>query len=342
MPDIKETQVEVIINKHSNLLIIGKGATNYSIKKVSYETNHEEVLKKYGESDISEAFKVAKDFGVEYIFILNLRNSYDYFDISETIQQGDFTYITPVSVYLSDTFNDAYKNDKKVSYIAHILSLTGVNNESVIIATDRHASLFEDVDAFLAAQQEAEDIFLRSCEGNLNMENIIAVTNNLADCRFGNVALASALCVSDIPEYPAGFKGKAIFDIDSFDITGNYAFFKNHTSKETSVENLINFRDKGSEKIVSVSRILKMIKRELDFSEFNGRLYTEYQRIRIEKKLHLYLSSLSGYVIYKYLINGVQARKNANYPTTVTVSSFFDVWPVNCLEKCHLERSIEI
>ena len=338
-----ETTSKVIVDKHSTLLLIGSGATNYALKNVTHETDYESVLRNYGESDLSRAFQIAQDMGVEYIFLLNVRNSYDYFDIGEVVKQGNFTYIAPVSVYMSDMFSDAYKGGKSVSYVAYLLSLVSVpNNESVVIATDKHASLYEDLDAFIEDMGTAESRFQRSCGGGMNMENIVFVANNLQKNRYANVVLAGALCVADIPEYPTGDFGKAIFEIDSFDNPGNWAYFKNHEGALTSIENLINFLPKSSEKIVSVSRILKMIKREIDFSEFCGKAYTEYQRMRIERKLDLYLSRLKGYVLYRFKINSVQGFRDTYHKGTITVRCLFDVWPVNCLDRCHVEKGLEI
>lgn len=340
---MSDVAIDIEVDKHSNLLLIGQAATNYSLKEISYETDVDEVLERYGDSDIYRAFSLAKEMGVQDIFVMNLRNSYDYFDIAETIKQNDFTYIVPVSVYMSDTFTDSLRNGAKISYIAYLLSLVSVDdNESVIITTDKHASLYEDVDAFIEDMDAAESLFRRSCGGGMNMENLIFVANNLAKNELAHVALASALCVVDIPEYPTGDFGKAIFDIDSFDNPGNWAYFRNHTDAETSVENLINFLPRSSEKLVTVSRILKMIKREIDFSEFCGKFYSEYQRMRIEQKLDLYLSGLMDYVIYKYQINSVQGFRDKAHKGTVIVRSLFDVWPVNCLDRCHLEKGLEV
>ena len=340
---MSDATIEVVVDKHSNLLLLGKGRTNYSLKEISYETSYDEVLERYGESDLSKAFKIAKDMGVEHIFMMNLKNSYDYFDISEVLKQGDFTYIVPVSVYMSDVFTDSYQGGKFVSYIAYLLSLVSVNkNESVIIATDKHASLYEDLDAFIEDMGTAESLFRKSCGSGMNLENIIFIGNNSEKNDMAHVMLASALCVEDIPDYPTGNFGKAIFDIDSFDNPGNWAYFKNHSDAATTVENLLNFLPKGSEKIVTVSRILKMIKREIDFSEFCGKSYSEYQRMRIERKLDLYLSGLKDYVIYKYEIHSVQGFKDIYNKGTILVKNVFDVWPVNCLTSCHIEEGIEI
>lgn len=340
---MSDVAISINVDKHSNMLLLGKGATNYSLKQVSYETDYDEVLEKYGESDLSKAFKIAKDAGVQYIFMMNVKNSYDYFDIDETIKQCDFTYIVPVSVYMSDMFIDPYQNDARVSYISYLLSLVSARgHESVIIATDKHASLYEDIDAFLEGQAESENLFRRSCSSGVNMENIIFIANNLEKTDMANVVLASALCVVDIPDYPTGNFGSAIFDIDHFDNIGNYAYFKNHAEQPTTVENLLNFLPRQAEKIVTVSRIMKMIKREIDFSEFIGRAYTEYQRMRIERKLELYLGGLVGYVIYKFKINSVKGYKDKQNIGCIKVLNRFDVWPVNCLDRCHVDLEVEV
>ena len=340
---MSEVLIDIKVDKHANMLIIGKGATDYSLKQISYETDYDEVLQRYGESDISKAFQIAYNMGVEYIFVMNLKNSYDYFDVAEVIKQNDFTYIVPVSVYLSDTFTDSFKDGSKVSYVAYLLSLvSSIHNESVIIATDKHASLYEDMDAFIEGQAGAESIFRRSCGGGMNMENIIFIANNSVSNEFANVMLAAALCTSDIGAYPSNAFGEAIFDFDHFDDVGNWAYFKSHIEKETTVENLINFLQRGPEKIVTVSRILKMIKREIDLSEFVGHSYSEYQRMRIERRLELYLGGLINYVIYNYKINSVKGYRDPDHRGCVTIINRFDVWPINCLDRCHVEIGVEV
>ena len=340
MPDVP---MEVLVDKHANLLLVGKGATNYSLKNVSYETDYDEVLEKYGESDLSRAFKIAQDMGAEYIFLMNLKNSYDYFDVKEVIRQEDFTYIVPVSIYMSDTFTDFSKDGAKISLVAYLLSLISEDNsESVIMATDKHASLYEDLDSFIDDMDAAERLFTASCGAGMNMENICFVANNLLKTDMANVLAAAALCVADVPEYPAFAFGKAIFDIDTFDTSGNWAYFRNHSDGSSSIENMVNFLERQPEKIISISRIVKMIKRELDFSEFCGKNYSEYQRMRFERKLDAYLAQLTGYVIYKYQILSVKAYKNIHHKGTVTMKAVFDVWPVNCLERCHVEKGVNI
>ena len=75
---------------------------------------------------------------------------------------------------------------------------------------------------------------------------------------------------------------------------------------------------------------------------FCGKNYSEYQRMRFERKLDTYLSQLEGYVIYKYQIQSVKAFKNVHHKGTVTLKAFFDVWPVNCLDRCHVEKEVDI
>ena len=333
---------EMIVNMHSSMLLVGAGATNYCLKEISYGSNYEEVLKNYGESDISNAFKIAADMGVTDIFILNLRSSRHYLEVEEVIKHCNFSYIVPVSVYMSDLLTDIYRDNYSTSYIAYLLALTSVKfNESVIIATDKHASLYENIDAFLEGQK-AEDIFRKSCGRGMKYENIVFTANNLKDSKYSNVNLAAALCVKEIYEYPEYNFGEAEFDIDKNDKPGCWAYFKNHVSEDTTVENLLNFLPSGAEKIVFISRIIKMIKRELEFNEYVGKKYSEYIRLKIHQKLDRYLNSLVGTCLYKYRINSVEGYSDTNNKGCVIVETDSEIWPVNCIESCHLTREIEI
>ena len=78
MPEILASynngNMEIAVDKHSNMLIIGKAATRYSYKTISYEDDYNTVLKNYGDSDLTSAFKVAKDNDVEKVYYYNILN----------------------------------------------------------------------------------------------------------------------------------------------------------------------------------------------------------------------------------------------------------------------------
>ena len=334
--------IEISIDKHSNMLIIGKGATSYNYKEISYEDDYKQVLKNYGESDLTTAFKLAKEADVEGIFLLNIQDNFDIFSVLEDIKQNDFTYIVPINMYISDYFFDTYNSNKKTYYIEYLLKQIKNLNESVFILTDKHASLYENQDAYLKDMNDISNQINNSLSSDSYRENLIFVANNLVSHKMSNIILASALCTTDMSIYPTASFGEALFLIDEFDNVANFAYFKNHVGRATTVENLLNFYLYGPQKIVTIQRIIKLITRELDFSEFQGKQYTEYQRLCIYKKLELYLRTLVDYVIYKYDITSVVAYKDKNNLGTVIVVCDFDIWCKNCLEKCSISSGVEI
>lgn len=346
MPEILASynngNMEIAVDKHSNMLIIGKAATRYSYKTISYEDDYNTVLKNYGDSDLTSAFKVAKDNDVEFIFLLNIQDNFDLFSVIEDLKQNDFTYIVPINLLISDYYYDTYNNNRKTYYIEYLLDNIRSKNESIFVLTDKHASLYEDQDAFLEDMNNISHTIDESLTSKSYRENLIFVANNLQDYPMANVILASALCTTDMSIYPTANFGDALFMIDEFDTAFNFAYFKNHIEVPTTVENLLNFKLYGPEKIVTIQRIIKLIKRELELSEFIGRLYTEYQRIQIYKRIEAYLRSLVDYVIYSYDITSVKAYKDKNNPCTVIVICDMKIQPKDCLEKCSIQLGIEV
>lgn len=331
---------ELVFSKHNNMLIIGKAATVTSYKEIVYGDSVESVLEKYGDSPLYQAFKAAKDNGVETVFLLSIEDARDIFDVIGEISQHDFSYIVPLNIALMDYFYDTYNQNRKTYYIEYMLRYMGRWSESVIIATDKHASLFEDQDAFAGYMNNAARTFEYYCTSDLRMDNITFIANHLSKWKNANLALAIALCVTDVSQYPKLDFGEPIFYIDQWDQPYNWGYFVSHADGSITAENLLNFTAAGADKILTIERIVKMIKRELDLSEFEGKLYTEYQRVRILTKLNTYLEQLVGYVLNKFEIDSVTPLKNANH--TVTVLTRFTVWPINSLESCTIEKEVHV
>ncbi len=334
--------VEIVVDQHSNILLIGKAATYYSYKEITYEDDYDEVLKNYGDCNLTTAFKEADDAGVAAIFMLNIHDNFDIFDCINEITQNDFTYIVPVDMMLSDYFYDTYNNNKKTYYADYLLQQFTKYNESVFVFTDKHASLYEDQDAFLKDMNNISRTIESSLSLTVDREDLIFVANNLLQHQMANVTLAIALVTTDLAEYPTTDFGPPIFLIDQYDETYNFAYFKEHTEEATTVENLLNFHSVSPEKIVTIQRIIKVIKRELDLNEFVGRLYSEYQRLQIYKRIETYLRKLVDYVLYKYDILSVTPYRDSDNPGTVIVISYIEIWPKNCLEKISLQIGVEV
>lgn len=331
---------EIVFNKHNNMLLIGKASTMYGYKEITYGDTVEFVLEKYGDSPLYQAFKKAKDNGVETVFLLSIEDARDIFDVIGEIVQHDFAYIVPLNIMLTDYFHDTYNQNRKTYYIEYMLRCMGRWSESVIIATDKHATLFEDQDAFKEYMNDAAHSFEYYCTSDLRLDNIVFVANHLKDWKNANLAAAIALCTTDPSQYPTANFGEPVFYIDRWDNPYNWSYFIAHSDESVTIENLLNFTAAGPDKIVTIERIVKVIKRELDLSEFEGRLYTEYQRVRILTKLNAYLEHLTGYLLNSFEIDSVTPIKNANH--TVTILTRFTVWPINSLESCTIEREVHV
>lgn len=332
----------VTVNKHTNMLIIGQGATNYARKQIVYAEKYKDVLAAFGESDLTDAFLTVKNLGAPYVFLMNCRQTYDYLDISTTLKSTDFSYIVPVSLYLSDEFDDP-KTERRISYVEYLMEQIGKVNDSVFIVTDKRANLYEDIDAFISDMNSVAETFAKKRRVPAVRENVIFVVNNLVDYKMANLPLAAALCVTPINEYPQLNFGDVYFLLDQWEDIGNWAYFQSHTVRYTTVENLLNFENTGNPlKIVFISRIIKMLQRELNFHDFIGKQYTEYRRLAIQSRLEDYLENLLSTVLYDYKINAVKPYRDAKEPVSINVRNVFDVWPVNCLEKVTISNTVEV
>lgn len=329
-------------NIHNNMLIIGKASTNHGLMEVMYWDNPDAVNEYYGEnSSLAKAFNEAHDMGVENIFLINIQKKYDYLEIADLIKQNDFAYIVLTDMYITDTFNDPAEPGVIHNYMAYILGIIGLDNNSVFFVTDKHASLFEDIDSFNDYMNNAVSDFKDRCSGRANLENIVVVGNNLEDHELANVTLCSAICTTPINQYPSSEDfGKPIFSIDPSDRPKDYVYFAPQTFIRTTVENLLNCLKKGPRKVFPVSRIVKYIDRGLDLTEFKGRPYSAYIKMRIEKRLDNFLKSMVGSVITDYSIQSVVAYRDV--PGTVVVTCNFSILPPFSFEFCQIEKEIAI
>lgn len=333
---------KLIVNKHTNMLIIGKAATDYGRGEVIYAEDPDEVLAKYGKSDLATAFQDAKFIGAPAVFLMNMQKDQDYFDALEVIKQNDFAYVVFTTLMLSDSFQDISHGGEVHSFFAYIMGYIGRKHNSTFIVTDKHASLYEDIDAFLDDMRKTQDTFLNRCSERANLDNFIFVANNLKDYKMASVPLAAALCTGELNEYPVSYDfGDAIFRIDPWDAPGDMVYFRSDPARETTIENLVSMTQEFvPEKVVFIDRILKFLRRELEFSQFRGRVYSSYQKLLFNQALVKYLDSVKGYVIVDYTIDSLDAYRDD--PGTVVLVARISVQPVNCLERCSLNVEVEL
>ena len=286
----------------------------------------------YGENNtITQCYKDAKNIGAEYIFTVSYNKYSDLSTIVDLLQSYDFTYICPVDIYASDHFTNPYKNQKTTFYVQYILEQMHRTNNSIVITTDKLASLYEDMDAFISESSTIISNLKVAMESSVVLNNFIYVDNMLKDYTWANVILAATLCVSDIPIYPiSNLFGETVYDIDKMDINDEQVYFRmNYPYNQnisTTIENLVNFNPKSINKPVIVDRILKYIARELDFTSFLGKPFTEYRKILIKQYLENYLKQWVGYIINDYKITGIEEKKN-EVAGAVSIYLYYEIQP---------------
>lgn len=330
----------VDVNKHTSILLLGKADSNNYRKEIVYADKPKYVEQTFGDSELTQAYKTLKSLGAPDIFLCNCREYYDYIDLSNLLKDHDFAYIVPVSLNLSDEFDDS-ATERRISYIEYLIEQIGHTNESVFVMTDKHANLYEDMDAFIKDMNSVASSFARKKRMGACGENVIFVANNLYNYERANLPLVASLVTTKVNQYPTLNFGPAYFLLDQYENIGNWAYFQNHTVRPTTVENLLNFEGISPQKVVFISRILKMLKRQMDFSEFIGKQYTEYRKLSVQNKLDEYLSQAVGKLIYNYNILSTVAYRNPE-PMTVNIENTFEVWPINCLEKVTLSKTVEV
>lgn len=332
-----------LVDINTNLLIIGKGGSDNGRREISYAVDEDKVNEFYGEeSDLAIAYRSATEIGAKDIFLMNLRQDQDYFDVIEALKQNEFAYVAFASLLLSDTFQDVLNGNKVHSMLAYLLGYIGPNYNSTFVITDKHASLYEGIDDFISSMRLIQTKFLGRCSGRANLENVIFVANNLKDYKAASIPLAASLCATEPNVYSTANFGDAIFHIDQWDQPGDMAYFRRHVDGTTTIENGLNMLQKADapEKIIFIDRILKILRRDMDFTEFKGRQYTKYQKLLFRQKLEKYLNSVKGYLIVWYKIISVEAYHDQ--PGTVVMVARIEVQPVNCLEVCTLKVEVEV
>lgn len=340
---INDTAEDILMDKNNSLLILAPGDTTFGLSTPVYASDPDIVSMKYGaDSILTECFNSAQELGAKCVFLANIQSRDDFLDFVEVFNQYDFAYVVPIGIYMSDTFNDYSNGGQRTTYYTKVMSQLKPDSETVFIATDKHASLYEDIDSFINDMNEIEQSFLL-IKAAVNRENILFIANNLVDTEYANLYAAAAITSVSPNIYPEADFGDAIFDIDQFDMSGSWSYFKNHELMNTSIENLLNEYDTGyPQKIFTISRIIKIIKREIDLSEFCGRQYTDYQKLLIQQRLDQYLTALTDICIRAHSIDNVTAYNDYDHPGTVVVVARFTVVPINCIESIQIEKEVEI
>lgn len=322
------------INTDDSILIIGKGSTDYGLNDIIKPSDLWEMNSLFGDSELTNAYTDAIRSGASNVFVMNCYKTTDFIDVIDFIKNYNFAYIVPIGINISDTFYSAIY--KKQMYFGEYY-LKGLNNciNSLIIFTDEHADLYENIDNFLNDMHVKIDEFKEQCFYVLKDygRNIAFCLNNLKNKSYANVVLAAKLSKAVIGNYPDEVSYDAIFDIDEEDIyIDEIIYFKNNVHIDTTIENLKNFRTNlDANKIITIDVVIKHIERTLNTSFVLGKLYSQHIKMTLYDYIDLFFRKLMGISINNYAINGITFVPTDNLAGYIEVN--IDIYPLNSLEK---------
>lgn len=320
------------VDRHKTLLIMGAGGTNYRLNEIAYFDSQAAVENLYGTSELTDAFIAAKAIGAPHVFLANIQYATDYIEMVDIVKQHDFTYIAPIGIRFSDTFYNPLLQ-RPMTYTELYTEQVGESGNALLMMTDSRASLYEDLDAFLKDMAIKISSFKSIAQKAIVYgRNVCLVANNLVNHRYANLALAAAMCVTPLGEYPSYDFGEAVFDIDDFDVGGNeLVYFKNNILVPTSVENLKNFRkEQDAAKIINIDKVIKFIDRELDFSAYQGKIFTDYVKLKLYNSLKDFFESNRSISIRDYQIQSIEFVKTS--AGTGRIVNRITIVPINSLE----------
>lgn len=313
------------------ILLLGIDNTKIGLGE-TYETDRVQALiDRYGEDSIFiEPFRILKDrFGAESVSVMNLDAWDDLREEEDLFSQHYFTYIVPLGLYLSDSYDDFFEN--KRFYYSQLLVWMTDRNPSTVIMTGKHASLFNTLTEYLDYEKEEIETITGSLS-NLQKNNLIYVSNGLRNETDANVIMAGIL-LNDIAEYPIPDDlNEAYWETDYCDVSKDLIWFRNHHLRPTTVENLKNFADDPFIKNVLVDRIIKWLKRNWpDQNEYIGTAFSDYKLVKITEQAEEYLKSLVGWIIYDYRIISVTTEQYVD--SSIGIHIRYEIWPKFTIEK---------
>ena len=295
------------IDKNRNMLLIAPGATDYAQNQIVYFDSEDIVKDRYGDSVLTTAFVQAKENGAPHVFLANVQDAFDLIPLAGMLRQYDFAYIVPVGYHLSDYFIDPRKSSPiRTPFIGFLIEAMQNHNRSMVIATDKHANLYEHVDAYLEEMKTISDSLSHR---PINKERLVFVLNHLNEWPHANIVLAAALTrMEDEQLYPEPPDSSTVFNLDDLDIgmLPMVYFYRPHNAALT-IENLVNFQKPGKAETSVLTVVLaNKIHRDLKFDNIIGSQYTANTSHLVRRLLTEYLDSLAGILIESYTIQDIR------------------------------------
>lgn len=303
-------QVWRSVDKNKNILLIAPGRTDYKINEIMYFDSYDMVQYHYGESVLTEGFQTAQELGVPHIFVANVKSIVNLITMSGVLRQYDFTYIVPVGLKMSDSFQHLHRTGGPPTLYAHfILEVMQAYNRSMIIMTDEHASLYEDIDHFLNRMRQIESA---AHSTRVDTGKLVFVLNHLADYPYANLVTAAAMVGrADGSEYPVLPAGRVLFSLDHHDIgRRSMVFFQENHNRAPTIENLVTLLPgQKPEKSLTTMAAIHQIHRSFNLDALAGRRFITNTANMIRRLMEEYLNSVTGTLIASYEIRDIRLVK---------------------------------
>lgn len=329
-----------------NILIIGPANNDNKRGDIINPVTLTNAYELYKDSDLYHAYENAINVTNDTnIYLSNCYTTSDYLTLFNKIVQYDFDYIVPIGIYASDIFyNNSTKTHEYYSnYFLNILH--EVNSLSTLIMTDKHASLYNDMDDYLNDMYVKNFNYINTSSTLKIIStygcNLIITCNMLQDVAYSNVILGSMLSINNSYTYPNPISFKPIFNFDNNDIkNSNYVYFKfNHILNTTYAENLLNFRTiKDIYKNILINELIKSILKILDLNEFKGKLFTNYTKLQMLTKIKTLLKPHTNKLFKKYDINKIGFIKDT--PGAGTIYIELSIVPFGLIDNVNIVMEV--
>lgn len=330
-----------LVNSHNSLLIVGKGDSEYENVKIVYPKTLIEVENMFGiDSPLTLAYKEAKRAGAPEVYLCNCYKFTDYIDVLDLIAQNDFACVAPLFDFSTTFINPL---DNKETYLAELYSNALEESFTNLFFTDKHASLYEDIDHYLRTMRSINYKFKDIAFDRLsNGDNTCFVLNNLKDYKYGNVILAAIISKSSLRYYPQEDLGEVVFDITNNDIFDHeFVYFAYDYLSKTTIENMQNYHEKPApEKMLIISIIKNRINVALNYEDFSGKLINAHTKIELENYTNEVLNRFVGDLIDNYELLGIKYERSGAAAGEININIYISIKPFHSIE--NIDMKVEV
>ena len=322
------------INKDDSMLILGKGSKESKLGDIYKPTSINDAKSIYGDSELVDSYELAVNCGAKNIYLMNCYEFTDFITAVNYICHYNFAFIVPIGIKLSEKFY-LESEDREVYFAEYYLGVSNGHSNSVIVMTDEHSDLYENIDSFLSDMHLKVKLFKSSTDYIISTQGrgLAFVLNMIKNVDYSSIYLAASLCKSKIAQHPSNNKNfSSDIYMDSEDVySDEIIYFKDNFISGLSIENLKNFRiEKDANKIIAIDRVIKYIERHMDTSFVLGKSYDQYVKLMLHDYVDAFLRRQVGEIINNYKISNIDFYIAGEKSLNVVIE--FNITPINSLE----------